>query len=115
MDEKAVDAVEKFLALVGQLQVAAELKKAFATGGMKAFYRKQIELASNPASPGYGPGRVAQSYAALGDKDNAFLWLNKSYAAREIMLMYLKVDATYAPLRSDPRFADLVKRIGLPQ
>ena len=44
----------------------------------------------------------------------AFLWLEKAYDERTNSLAYLKVDATWDPLRSDPRFADLVRRIGLP-
>ena len=48
---------------------------------MKAVYRKQIELRSNPASPSYEPLLVAGSYAALGDKDKTFFWLEKAYGA----------------------------------
>ena len=82
---------------------------------LKGLLRRQIELSSNPASPAYEPRSVAQCYVALGDKDNAFLWLNKAYDGREILLMNLKVDPSFAPLRSDPRYADLVRRIGFPQ
>ena len=53
-------------------------------------------------------------YVGLGEKEQAFLWLEKAYVERTNSLAYLKVDATWDPLRSDPRFADLVRRIGLP-
>ena len=53
-------------------------------------------------------------YVGLGEKDQAFLWLEKAYDERTNSLAYLKVQATWDPLRSDPRFADLVRRIGLP-
>jgi len=107
MDGEAVEAFAKLLTMSGQPAVATEMKKAFASGGRKGF----LVFGTNAPNP---VGR-AQAYARLGDNENAFLWLNKAYEAREIQLMNLKVDPTYAALRSDPRFADLVKRIGLPQ
>jgi hypothetical protein len=50
-----------------------------------------------------------------GEKDRAIAELNKSYEKREYYLCYLKVDQRFDPLRSDPRFVDLVRRVGLPQ
>ncbi len=55
------------------------------------------------------------SYAALGEKDKAFEWLNKLYEERNGMLIWLKVDHACDPLRSDPRFEDLMRRVGLPK
>jgi len=54
-------------------------------------------------------------YAGLGEKDQAFQWLEQSYQERAPYLSALKVDPPLDNLRSDPRFADLVSRIGLPQ
>src|SRR6267143_1328701 len=56
----------------------------------------------------------AMVYLGLGEKEQAFLWLEKAYDERTNSLAYLKVQAIWDPLRSDPRFADLVRRIGLP-
>jgi serine/threonine protein kinase len=56
---------------------------------------------------------VAIGYAALGNLDRAFAWLELAYQARSAGLLYLKLDPGYAPLRSDPRFGDLVRRIGV--
>jgi tetratricopeptide (TPR) repeat protein len=53
-------------------------------------------------------------YVGLGEKEQAFLWLEKAYDERTNSLAYLKGQATWDPLRSDPRFADLLGRIGLP-
>jgi tetratricopeptide (TPR) repeat protein len=58
---------------------------------------------------------VAASYAALGDKDAAFAELEKAYQARDWFLPRIKTDSFMDPLRDDPRFADLVKRLALPQ
>ena len=52
-------------------------------------------------------------YVGLGEHDQAFLWLEKAYDERTNSLAYLKVQATWDPLRSDPRFTDLLCRIGL--
>jgi TolB-like protein/Tfp pilus assembly protein PilF len=57
---------------------------------------------------------VALVYAGLEDKDQAFTWLEKAYEERFSRLAYLKVEALWDPLRSDPRFADLLRRVGIP-
>lgn len=56
---------------------------------------------------------VAIGYAALGNHDRAFAWLERAYQARSAGLLYLKLDPGYGPLRDDPRFGDLVQRIGV--
>ena len=59
--------------------------------------------------------RVAQVYIGLDDKERAFEWLEKAYQRRAHWLRALKVDFAYDPLRSDPRFNDLLRRVGLPR
>jgi DNA-binding winged helix-turn-helix (wHTH) protein/TolB-like protein/Tfp pilus assembly protein PilF len=56
---------------------------------------------------------VALIYAALADRDKAFEWLEKAYTARTPWLFELNVDPTFAPIKDDPRFADLLDRIGV--
>jgi hypothetical protein len=58
---------------------------------------------------------IAIIYAGLNDKDKAFEWLNKAYDERSHFIALLKVDSVLDNLRPDPRFADLVRRVGLPQ
>jgi hypothetical protein len=60
------------------------------------------------------PWEVAGIYARLGDKDKAFEWLEKAYLQRDFQLGRLKVWPVVDNLRSDPRYADLLRRIGLP-
>ena len=60
------------------------------------------------------PYGVALVYAGLGDKDHAFTWLDKAYQGRSHWLVWLNRDPRWDSLRSDPRFPDLVKRVGLP-
>jgi hypothetical protein len=50
----------------------------------------------------------------LGEKDKAFLWLDKAYAGRSSFMTTLKYWSVFDPIRSDPRFSDLVRRVGLP-
>jgi TolB-like protein/DNA-binding winged helix-turn-helix (wHTH) protein/Flp pilus assembly protein TadD len=59
------------------------------------------------------PMGIAVAYAAFGDKDQAFAWLEKAYAQHSNGLTSLKVDPTYDRLRGDPRFQDLLRRVGL--
>src|SRR5574338_45700 len=56
---------------------------------------------------------LAMGYAALGAVDQAMVLLERAYQARAAGLIYLHLDPGYAPLRDDPRYADLVGRIGL--
>jgi len=55
----------------------------------------------------------ATGYAAIGDADRAFLSLERAFQARSAGLIYLQIEPGYLPLRSDPRFGELVHRIGL--
>ncbi len=54
-------------------------------------------------------------HVGLDEKDQAFAWLDKAYDERANRLAYLAFEPTWARLRSDPRFDDLLRRIGLPQ
>ena len=60
------------------------------------------------------PDLVAWVYAALGDRDRAFAWLERAYDARSGFLPTLERHPGYAPLRGDPRFSALARKIGLP-
>jgi hypothetical protein len=60
------------------------------------------------------PFAFAFIYIGLGDKDRAFAWLEKDYEQRDNPMVFLKAESLFDPLRSDPRFQDLVRRVGLP-
>jgi TolB-like protein/DNA-binding winged helix-turn-helix (wHTH) protein/Flp pilus assembly protein TadD len=60
------------------------------------------------------PGWVAEVYAALGDNDEAMLWLEQAYRERDIWMVLLKVWPAFDPLRSDPRFQELLHRMNFP-
>jgi tetratricopeptide (TPR) repeat protein len=59
------------------------------------------------------PTYVARIYAGLGQKDQALAWLEKGYAVRDSGIEFIGVDPYNDPLRSDPRFTDLLRRLGL--
>jgi TolB-like protein/predicted Ser/Thr protein kinase len=91
------------------------LEKGFATGGPQGYWRKSLENFLEEAKHTHiGPIFIAMSYARLAEKDQAFQWLERAYSERDADLIYLAVEPVYDPLRSDPRFADLLRRIGLP-
>jgi TolB-like protein/tetratricopeptide (TPR) repeat protein len=65
---------------------------------------------------GEADGRdVAVVYAGLGDNDKVFEWLEKDFKSRNTSTQELRLEFPFAPLRSDPRFKDLLKRMGLPE
>jgi hypothetical protein len=52
-------------------------------------------------------------YTGLGEKDSAFKWLEQAYRDRSGSVRYLKIEPRLDPLRSDPRFLDLLRRVGI--
>ena len=70
----------------------------------------------NKFAKGEADGRdVAVVYAGLGLNDKVFEWLEKDFQNRSTSLTELRLEAPFVPLRSDPRFKDLLKRMGLPE
>jgi serine/threonine-protein kinase len=115
MHEEAVAAWLKWMELSGESSEAVALKAAFRKSGMRGFWRKEIELRKEQAKRRYvSPIWVARSYAFLGEQDQAFEWLELAYRERDNWLVYLKVDRWWDGLRSDPRFKDLLRRVGFP-
>jgi eukaryotic-like serine/threonine-protein kinase len=95
---------------------ASALKQGFSSAGWKGALNKGIEVRQTQRKTGYSSAyAIAQLYADLGDKDQAFRWLNTACQERDSSLEGLKTDFLLDPLRSDPRFAELVRKVGLPQ
>jgi len=115
MYDKSIEAGARELTVFGAPEAAAELKRVYATSGINGVRLWAIKQNSDPAKPGYNPISVARNFALLGDKDNAFVWLEKGYERHASELIFLKTDHEWENLRSDPRYADLIRRIGFPQ
>ena len=97
------------------VEFAAALDQGYKAGGWKEALKKGIAVRLAQRKNGYySPYVIAEMYADLGDKDQAFYWLDIAYRERD-QLINLNTDFTLDPIRSDPRFAELVKKVGLPQ
>jgi eukaryotic-like serine/threonine-protein kinase len=97
-------------------EFASALEKGFQSTGWKGALTRGIEVRKAQRKNSYSsPYNIASFYADLGDKDQAFRWLNTAYQEHDQNLMGLNVDFLLDPLRSDPRFAELMRKIGLPQ
>ncbi len=97
------------------VEFAAALDEGYRAGGWKEALKRAIAVRLAQRKNSYAsPYLLAQLYAQAGDKEQAFYWLDAAY--REHDLVYqLKTDFLLDPMRSDPRFAELVKKVGLPQ
>ena len=94
---------------------AAALRDAYRKNGAQGYWQKELDLAMEDMKREHvNPQILSAAYARLGDKDHAFQWLEKAYEAREDMTT-VPLDPAYDGIRSDPRFADLMRRIGLKQ
>ena len=95
-------------------QATSAIGRLYAVSGKKSEAEKILADLLQRAKAGYlPPTYVAGIYVALGDKDQAFAWLEKAYAARDSQLEFLGVEQFYDPLRDDSRYADLMRRINL--
>lgn len=113
----AVEMYERCLTLYGWHDMADVMKRANARGGPR-YALEEWMRASEAYQAAHGDMFVvpmAFTYSSLGDKDRAFAWLDKAVEQRNWMIIYLKRDNVWDPLRSDPRFSALLRRVGLPQ
>jgi TolB-like protein/Tfp pilus assembly protein PilF len=118
MYQQAIAELEKArISNAREPEVLAALAHAYARAGERAEAMKIVsELKQGTAEGGnVPPFQIAWAYAGLGDNDQAFAWLERAYEERRIRMQWLNVDPLLARLRSDPRFTDLVRRMGLPQ
>jgi TolB-like protein/Tfp pilus assembly protein PilF len=119
--EEALNEIEKRLVLQGENP--AEIAKgkrqvldALRSGGPKAYWSKILEFMMQDIKKGIDvpASERAAIYSELGDRDEAFKWLEKAIENREADTPWLKVAPVWDNLRDDPRFAELIKKVGLP-
>jgi TolB-like protein/DNA-binding winged helix-turn-helix (wHTH) protein/Flp pilus assembly protein TadD len=118
MLNEAVAEMEQARKLAGEKtdlpMVHALLAHAYALAGREPDAESELKVLTNIGQRRYvPPSYVAIVYLALGDKNKAFAYLNKSYQDRSEQLLYLGVEPVVDPLRSDPRFDVLLKQVGL--
>jgi len=73
------------------------------------------ELARSSKSGNVSPVYIAGIYSTLGERDQAFEWLEKAYQSRDDQLSWIMIDQSLDNIRSDPRYLDLLRRMGLRQ
>jgi len=92
----------------------AQVKKDYAQSGIQGIWRKQLQFLLDRAKTGEARSfSIARFYARLGDKDKAFEWLDKAFEDRTIQLTYFVADPRWDSIRSDPRYAAMLQRVGL--
>jgi eukaryotic-like serine/threonine-protein kinase len=89
---------------------------ALAAAGKRAEAHKIIdELIQSSKSGNVSPFYIAEVHSTLGERDQAFEWLEKAYQSRDDELGWILINPSLDNIRSDPRYADLLRRMGLPQ
>jgi tetratricopeptide (TPR) repeat protein len=113
---EAIPELEKAVALSGgSPRATAELGLAYARLGNRAEALKLLNGLRERSRRHYvSPFNLAVIYSAIGDTDHALEWLEKAYEERSPSLSVLELSPAFAGLRSDSRFTDLVRRVGLP-
>jgi TolB-like protein/Tfp pilus assembly protein PilF len=112
--ESYPDAIAAFQKAGDGAYALGHLGNAYARSGNPVEARKLIaRLQENVRKNGVGRYEIALVYIGLGDKQQAFQWLEEAYGAHDVGMVYLKIDPCLDPLRSDPRFDRLMHRVGL--
>jgi len=106
--EKAFSASDRRSAIIGPLV------RAYAHAGRRADALRLLDELKQRRKKGYVPtGIFVHAYLGLGDYEKAFVWLEEAYKEQNNSLQFLKVHPFYDPIREDPRFKDLLRRVGL--
>jgi eukaryotic-like serine/threonine-protein kinase len=114
--QKAIAEFQKALQVTRNPWVLASMGHAYALSGNREAALKIVDELTTASSERFvSPYFIATVYSGLGDRDHAFEYLEKAFSQRSDWLTYLRLDPEMDNLRSDPRFTDLVRRIGLPK
>jgi TolB-like protein/DNA-binding winged helix-turn-helix (wHTH) protein/Tfp pilus assembly protein PilF len=116
MHQEAIASLRAALSLLGRNpEVEGELGHALGVAGRRAEALAMLEGLRQLSSTRYvSPYSVALVHVGLGDRDQALAWLEKAYVERSDYMPYLNREPMLDGLRSDARFAALVRRVGLP-
>jgi len=114
---EAISEAQKAASYSGRtLRFVAGVGYALAAAGKRAEAHNIIdELARSSKNGNVSPSYIAGIYGTLGEREQAFAWLEKAYQARDDELTYIMIDPIFGSIRPDPRYTDLLRRMGLPQ
>jgi TolB-like protein/DNA-binding winged helix-turn-helix (wHTH) protein/Flp pilus assembly protein TadD len=113
--EEAIPVLEKAVAGSDRSPgVIGVLVRAYAHAGRRRDALRLLGELKRRQQTGYIPaGAFVNAYLGLGDNERAFAWLERAYQEKSNILQFLKVLPFFDPVRGDPRFADLLRRVGL--
>jgi eukaryotic-like serine/threonine-protein kinase len=120
MYEAAIEASRSALIGDGQspekaTKIVAELSSAYKASGAWGYWHKRLNLAKEESKRHPESLEMAYIHTRLAENEQAFAWLERAYEEHDMWLTTLKVEPKWDSLRSDPRFQDLLRRVGLPQ
>jgi len=119
MHEQAIAGFQKGMTLREGTELSflmSGLGHVYGVSGKKAEARAVLDELKQMSQKEYVPAdSIAHVYVGLGETDQAFAWLERAYGERSFGMAWLKVEPSWDSLRSDPRFTDLMRRVGLPQ
>jgi TolB-like protein/DNA-binding winged helix-turn-helix (wHTH) protein/Flp pilus assembly protein TadD len=115
--EEAIPVLEKVVSISNRSPAAlGVLVRAYAHTGRHNDALRLVAELKRRRQTGYVPAAaLVNAYLGLGEKDEAFSWLEQAYKEHSSILQWIKVHPYFDPLRDDPRFADLLHRVGLDQ
>jgi hypothetical protein len=110
----AVAEREKIISLSGSPELAAAIEEDFAKSGYKGVLQSWLDGLTEISKHGYVSSySIAQAYMRMGEKEKTFEWLQKAYEEHDSGLVSIAVEPMFEPVRSDPRFKDLLRRLKL--
>jgi TolB-like protein/DNA-binding winged helix-turn-helix (wHTH) protein len=115
---KSTESVQEYLkfeTLTGaDPKTIAQLQDTLDKSGVRGFWRQRLQDYRETAKSRYvSAGMAAAACARIGDRDCAFEWLGKAFRQRDDLMINLNADPVFDGIRMDPRFQDLVRRVGL--
>jgi TolB-like protein/DNA-binding winged helix-turn-helix (wHTH) protein/Flp pilus assembly protein TadD len=113
--EDAIPVLEKAVSITNRSSgVIGVLISAYAHAGRRKDALRLLDELKQRRQKGYVPaGAFVNAYLGMEDREQAFAWLERAYQEQSNILQFLKVHPFFDPLRGDPRFVDLVRRVGL--
>jgi pentatricopeptide repeat protein len=113
--QEAIPALEKAVSVSDRSpSIIGVLIRAYAHAGRRTDALRLLEELKRRKQAGYVPSAAfLDAYLGLGDNEQAVVWLEQAYKEHSSTVQFLKVQPYFDPIRSDPRFVDLVRRVGL--
>ena len=111
---EAIPVLEKLISLSGSPAATGVLIRAYAHAGRRHDALKLMDELEQRSKTRYVPaGAFVNAYLGLDDREKAFYWLEKAFKEQSNILQFLKTHPYFDPIRGDPRFVDLLRRVGL--